>query len=387
MILFSVFLTFVVVLFSFSHMMSALNPRVPISLANFHFHYRVYVVGSLVLVYLALLVILQDFQPITIVCAVIQVAMIPVNLFLHPNRIFQAVLHPQYETAEKQELLPPDIPVLVIDIDDVQRAYPVSFVSRHHIINDVIGQKNILVTFCPICNTGIGYDATGYGPFVVGGFYRGNMVMADKNTKTFWQQATGESLVGKLHPRQLKLIRLDFLSWSMAKETYPGIQLVHVSEKDLRSFNMPFIWNFYMRSNVIPGVPKKDRDDRLPQKAIVIGVPRSQGDVAYSKEEVLQQVWVRDDELNLLLVSKDRFVRGFYTELAGVHLNLKYLPDRDEILDETTNTAWTSSGKQVRGEIKQDLVKWPISEEYWFAWRQFHPFTQVRFLKADDHLS
>ncbi|MFW9889858.1 MAG: DUF3179 domain-containing (seleno)protein [Candidatus Thorarchaeota archaeon] len=381
MILIGISLTIVILLVTFLHMMSALNPRVPISLANLHFRYRIYVVGILALFYIALLVVTQDFESITIALAVIQIVLIPINVVLHPQRIFRAVLHPQYETTESQNLLPPDIPVLVIDVDQVQRAYPVSFVSWHHIINDVVGSKRILVTFCPICNTGIGYDATGYGPFIVGGFYRGNMVMADKRTKTFWQQATGESLVGKLHPRQLELIRLDLLTWSMAKATYPNIQLVHASEKELRPFHMPFVWDFYMRSNIIPGVPKKERDDRLPQKAKVIGVPRLEGDVAYPKEEVLNQIWMRDDELKLLLVSKTRIVRGYYTEIEGVQLKLAYMPDQEEIRDEASHTAWNPNGQWIRGEIKRDLVKWPISEEYWFAWRQFHPFTDVRLLK------
>jgi len=327
---------------------------------------------------MALLVITQDFSTIALTFAAIQIVLLPIGALMHPQRIFRAVLQPQYETTNNHDLLPPEVPVLVIEVDNVQRAYPVSFVSRHHIINDVVGSKSILVTFCPICNTGIGYDATGYGPFIVGGFYRGNMVMADKRTKTFWQQATGESLAGRLHPRRLQLIRLDLLTWSMAREAYPNVQLVHVSEKDLRPFHMPFIWDFYRRSNVIPGIPKKERDDRLPQKAFVIGVPRIHGDVAYLKEDILKQIWARDDELNLFLVSKSQIVRGYYTEIDGIQLKLRYIPDQDEIHDEANHTVWNLSGKWLRGEIKRDLVKWPLSEEYWFAWKQFHPFTEVR---------
>lgn len=383
MILIGITLTIVIFLFTFIHMMSALNPRVPVSLANFHFRYRTYIVGLLVLLYLTLLVLFQDFESITLALAAIQIVFIPISIFMHPQWIFRAVLNPVYEPAQDQTRLPPDIPVLVIDMEGRQRAYPVSFVSWHHIINDVIGQKNILITFCPICNTGIGYDATGYGPFVVGGFYKGNMVMADKRTKTFWQQATGESLAGRLHPQQLELIRLDLLTWEMARDTYPNIRLVHASEKDLRPFSVPFVWGLYMNSSVVPGVPKKDRDDRLPQKAKIIGIPRGHGDVAFPKEDVLNQIWTRDDELKLLLISKSQIVRGYYTEVEGVQLKLKYLPDEGEILDETTDTRWSSSGKQLEGSIKQDLVKWPVSEEYWFAWRLYHPFTEVRHLKGD----
>ncbi|MFW9787548.1 MAG: DUF3179 domain-containing (seleno)protein [Candidatus Thorarchaeota archaeon] len=381
MILIGVFLTIAILLITFIHMISAFNPRVPLSLVNLHFRYRVYVVGLLALFYLTLVIVIQDFRPIPITLAAIQIVLIPINLVLHPHRIFRAVLQPEYEPADRQDLLPPDVPVLVIEVDQVQRAYPVSFVSWHHIINDIVGSKSVLVTFCPICNTGIGYDVTGYGPFIVGGFYKGNMVMADKRTKTFWQQATGESLVGKLHPRQLELIHLDLLTWSMAKATYPDIQLVHTPEKDLRPFHMPFIWDFYMRSNVIPGVPGKERDDRLPQKALVIGVPRTQGDVAYLKEDVLKQIWVRDDELKLILVSKTNIVRGYYAEVEGIQLRLEYLPDQEEVQDEVSHTIWNLHGKWVQGEIKHDLVRWPVSEEYWFAWKQFHPFTEVRSLK------
>jgi hypothetical protein len=385
MILLGIFLTIVIFVFTFIHMMSALNPRVPISLANFHFRFRVYVVGILALFYLSLLVLTQNFGSISLTLAAIQFVLIPISIILHPQRIFRAVLQPQYETNANLDRLPPDIPVLVAEMNNVWRAYPVSFVSWHHIINDTLGSRNILVTFCPICNTGIGYDATGYGPFIVGGFYRGNMVMTDKRTKTFWQQATGESLSGKLHPSQLKLIRLDLLTWSMARATYSDIQLVHTSEKEQRPFHMPLIWNFYMNSNVIPGVPKKERDDRLSQKALVIGVSHFQDDVAYPKEKVLKQIWLRDDELRLLLISRNKIVRGFYTEINGAVLNLKYLPDQAEILDETTGTVWDSNGRWIRGSLEQNLVKWSVSEEYWFAWKQFHPLTKVKSLDKDTH--
>jgi hypothetical protein len=81
------------------------------------------------------------------------------------------------------------------------------------------------------------------------------------------------------------------------------------------------------------------------------------------------------------LISKDRIVRGFHTELDGDHLDLRYLPDQGKIIDETTRTVWNSSGKWLQGEIKRNLVKWSVSEEYWFGWREFHPLTQVRPLK------
>lgn len=98
-------------------------------------------------------------------------------------------------------------PVLSLEINGDARAYPLGILTRHEIANDVIGGVPVAVTFCPLCNSGIAYERTINGQaaeFGVSGLLRhSDMVMYDRLTETFWQQFTGEGIVGPLAGDQL----------------------------------------------------------------------------------------------------------------------------------------------------------------------------------------
>ncbi len=94
-----------------------------------------------------------------------------------------------------------DMQLAVIEHGGVTKAYPLDYVIHHHIINDWFGDRIVAVTYCAMCRTIIPFDVTDIGPLFVGSFKNANMIVADKRTKTFFQQATFESIVGRLHPR------------------------------------------------------------------------------------------------------------------------------------------------------------------------------------------
>ena len=93
-------------------------------------------------------------------------------------------------------------PVLSLEINGDARAYPLGILTRHEIANDVVGGVPVAVTFCPLCNSGIAYERIVNGEateFGVSGLLRNSdMVMYDRQTETFWQQFTGEGIVGPL---------------------------------------------------------------------------------------------------------------------------------------------------------------------------------------------
>ena len=127
--------------------------------------------------------------------------------------------------ADKKGLLPRE-PVITLEIDgEVPRAYPIRYLTWHEIVNDVVGGIPVAVTFCPLCNSGITFDrriAQGTLSFGVSGKLRNSdMIMYDRETESWWQQAIGEAIVGDLNGTELDTLPSWMESWSAFTERNP----------------------------------------------------------------------------------------------------------------------------------------------------------------------
>ncbi len=102
-------------------------------------------------------------------------------------------------------------PVIAVEIDgQAPRAYPIRYLTWHEIVNDQIGAVPVSVTFCPLCNSALTFDRRVRGQvlsFGVSGKLRNSdMIMYDRNTESWWQQAIGTAIVGELTGAELKLV-------------------------------------------------------------------------------------------------------------------------------------------------------------------------------------
>ena len=68
------------------------------------------------------------------------------------------IFDPQFVPANGETKVGPMEPVLSIIIDGDARAYPLRILLWHEIVNDVVGGVPILVSYCPLCNSGVIYD-------------------------------------------------------------------------------------------------------------------------------------------------------------------------------------------------------------------------------------
>jgi hypothetical protein len=66
---------------------------------------------------------------------------------------------------------------------------PVSWIY-FQIVNDRFGDAIVSLTCCAMCRSIIPFDVTDPGPLFVASFKNANMVVADRRTGTFFQQAT-----------------------------------------------------------------------------------------------------------------------------------------------------------------------------------------------------
>jgi len=99
--------------------------------------------------------------------------------------------------------------IIGISKNNISVAYPLEVVIPRHIINDKIEDKNIVVSYCAICRSALIFNAEIEGEklyFKVSAVWRRNMVMIDDQSKSLWQQATGECIYGKYKGKHLELL-------------------------------------------------------------------------------------------------------------------------------------------------------------------------------------
>ncbi len=313
----------------------------------------------------------------------LQALFLLLDLITDEARIFSAVRVPEYEDNPSLSKMDPRAPVVLLVVGSDARAYPLTYVAHHEVVNENFGGRKVVISFCNQCNAVMTYEVTGYSQksgFAIASEYRGNAVMKDLDTHTIWQQVTGESLAGFLHPSRLPLFPFQTVPWGDALNLYPEVKLAKTTAKERQPFNLRFFpWSRLQRSNYILGLHQRDR--RLPARARILGIQRIGGDIALLKDEVWRKGWVRLDEIGLLLVVTGDCVNGFFTEVDGGSRELVAREGR--ILDRNTGSAWNLRGHGLSGPLKGcDLVAWPVHDQFWFAWSEHHGLTKIVRMEA-----
>lgn len=129
----------------------------------------------------------------------------------------QPTFGPEYFGAADDE-------VLVVD-GDPPRAYPLRILSYHEIVNDVVDNQPVVVTWCPICWSAAVYDRRVNGQTLTfgtsGKLADDVFVMYDRETETEWQQSTGAAIAGELQGERLSLLDSSLLTWETFQRQYP----------------------------------------------------------------------------------------------------------------------------------------------------------------------
>ncbi len=178
--------------------------------------------------------------------------------------------------SEAGEWLQEREPVLVLEIDGDVRAYPLQILLFHEIVNDDVGDTPVAVTYCPLCNSAVVFDrrvGERLLDFGVSGNLRfSDLVMYDRQTDSWWQQLTGEALVGELAGTQLDFIPAPIVSWEEFQRAHPeGVVLSRET-----GFRRPYGFNPYQGYDTgRPWLAEAYRDRRLPAMERVVASARA----------------------------------------------------------------------------------------------------------------
>lgn len=218
-----------------------------------------------------------------------------------PKDGIPAVDDPQFlRQADEAGLEPRESVITVVLEGQPARAYPLRYLMWHEIVNDRIGDVPVAVTFCPLCNSAIVFDrrtAAGELSFGVSGKLRNSdMVMYDRETQSWWQQALGTGIVGQLTDVKLVELPVWMESWAAFREAHPD-GLVMVEPPYRRAYGMNPYQNYdsshrpflYSGENPPHGVPPLMRVVRVGDAAWTFDRLRAEKEIS---ENGVTLTWV-----------------------------------------------------------------------------------------------
>jgi hypothetical protein len=302
-------------------------------------------------------------------------------------------------TAEADQWLQPQEPVVLVQVGDDARAYPLQIMTWHEIVNDTVGGLPLTVTFCPLCNTAIAFqrtlDGRGLDFGTTGRLRFSNLIMYDRQTESWWQQAGGDAIAGELAGRQLAFYPATTVSWDEFKAAHPDGQVLaretgfgrdygsnpYVGYDDVNS--SPFLF----RGPATPGA--------LSPMARVLTVDLNGEAVAYPYDVLAEALVVNDvvggqpvavfwqpgvaSALDSSSIAAGRDVgsaAAFSPELNGRQHT--FVNQRGRIVDAETGSVWNLSGQAVEGELAgQQLAPVVGVNHFWFSWAAFKPETRI----------
>ncbi|MCH7698593.1 MAG: DUF3179 domain-containing protein [Chloroflexi bacterium] len=288
-------------------------------------------------------------------------------------------------------------PVIAFSINGDARAYPLGILTQHEIADDVVGGVPVTVTFCPLCNSAIVFESTLDGvvyEFGVSGVLRNSdLVMYDRTTESWWQQFTGEAIVGELTGALLEVVPSSLVSWGDFKDTYPAGQVMSTETGFGRDYGLnPYVG---YDSDTSPFLFRGEPDPRLGPVDRVVALDINGDPIAYTYDSLEDEGVIHDtvggediviffqfgtasalDGRNIS-ESRDVGATGVFRPVANGQ-SLTFSADGDDIVDDQTGSRWNLLGLATDGELagtQLELV--PHANHFWFAWAAFKPNTRI----------
>jgi hypothetical protein len=289
---------------------------------------------------------------------------------------------PTFETVgQAQSWLEPQEPVIHVAIGSDVRAYPLQILTWHEIVNDKVGDVPVAITFCPLCNTAIAFDRRLEGRTLdfgtSGNLRHSDLVMWDRQTESWWQQITGEAIVGELTGRQLQMIPATIVAWEAFAGQFPdGRVLSRETGFDRNYGDNPYVG--YDRVDTPPFLFDGEVDGRLPPKERVVTISLGGEDVAIPFSTLAaRRVTASALDQAEIAASRDVGASGvFKPEVDGLRLTFAW--DDDAFVDRETGSCWSVLGQATAGPLQgKHLTSVVHANHFWFAWAVFKPGTRI----------
>lgn len=310
---------------------------------------------------------------IAIGAAVIAFAMVYIfNFNMAADQMFKQPVNLVFKPQSENILNDSSIVVGVENNGEV-KAYPIQFIGYHHQVQDNVGGKSVIVTYCTVCRTGRVFEPIVKGrpeKFRLVGMDHFNAMFEDETTKSWWRQANGEAVTGPLMGELLPEVPSFQMSIKQLFKLYPNAL---VMQADATAFEEE---KYDSLARYERGKSKSDltRTDSLSwqEKSWVVGVELNGKSKAYDWNELKQQRVIHDKigtaSVIVLLASDDQSFGAF-----KVADTLRFVLRNDSLINGTVS--YDLSGRNGKDpSIRLEKVR--AYQEFWHSCRTFHPDTE-----------
>lgn len=251
--------------------------------------------------------------------------------------------NPEFTSSDEASFLSDDDRVLGIIYNGISRAYPIKILNYHEIVNDKFKQKAVVISYCPLCGSGIAFSPQFNHPdirFGVSGLlYNNDMLLYDHKTQSLWSQIMGTAISGKLKGEKLLTLVLQDTSWGKWKTLFPDTQVLSTNTGYFRNYQHHPYGDYDLNSALY--FPVTHTNKRYHAKEKVIGIEINNKFKVYPFTELAR-------------------TSGEITDyFAGKKLRIEF------------------DAKNRSGAIFHKGKKIPSTTLFWFAWVTFHPDTEI----------
>jgi hypothetical protein len=297
---------------------------------------------------------------------------------------------PKYvSAADAEKFLKANDIVFGLDYEGMLKAYPQKILVWHEIVNDDMKGEKIAVTYCPLTGSAVAFRGASRGGAMFtfgtsGKLVNSNLLMYDRETDSHWPQILGTAIDGKSKGLVLKEIQLVWTQWSRWRGRYPQTVVLSSETGYFRPYGSDPYGSYekagtYYDSGA-PLFPVMAKNERFTPKDVVIGIKANGRQLAIPKQSARKKAVVNTTLSGRPLVGiydpELDNVQVFVRQVNGNPTNFNL--EKGRVVDELTQSQWTSAGRAVGGKARgTELKQQPSFDVMWFAWYAFFPETQV----------
>jgi hypothetical protein len=240
-----------------------------------------------------------------------------------------------------------DTEVIGISVGDTSVAYPINeIVMPRHIVHDTIEDSPVLVSYCALCRSALAFESEIDGRrlyFQVAGVWRRNMIMIDVQSRSIWQQATGECIYGKYNGRRLALLSGENTIWKSWRKKHPDSEYASAFTEARRGL--------MSRERMLAGLRAVTPRAGAPGYTDLKGLP---------KRETVFGITVNGESRAYPLSRLEPGLR-FRDSVGGVEVEFRYDGEAQYLSASLPN----GGGPLV------------VEKHWWLGWKEFHPETTI----------
>jgi hypothetical protein len=200
--------------------------------------------------------------------------------------------------------------------------------------------------------------------FHIAGLNHQNLIVSDEQTGSWWQQVTGECILGPMKGKHLRRIPSDEVALASWRGERPQSTVVQFDPRHLKDY------------------PPADWESRIARltgaRELIVGVELEGASAAYPLAKLREQsplnTQVGRTPILLIVGAEGNSVRSFVRPtVEGKPLEFYRRPGDENLIDSATGSAWNFAGKATAGPLAGRTLE-PVqsTKDYSFDWSSHH---------------